>query len=794
MNNYLTFLLFLCLSCTVNAQEGLFKRISIPLQSMEDIKSIAQLGIAIDHAYVDGQKHLVHDFHITDIVKLEEAGVQFDVLVNDLQPFYAEQCTHDHSAVPMSLVQDCFSDGVSYVTPENFELGSMGGYYTLEEAMEEMDKMALAYPHLISPRVQVNDQTTHEGRYLYWMKISDNPDVDEDEPQVMFNSITHAREPMGLMQNIFFMWYVLENYETDPEIKNIVDNTEMYFLPIINPDGYNYNYIINPNGGGLWRKNRRVNDDGTYGVDLNRNFSFGWGVDDQGSSPDPVSQVYRGPSPASEPEIQILEDFCSMHEFQFALNYHCYGNLLIYPWGFSSEVTDEGDLFFLFSEALTAENNFLAGTAIETVGYLANGVADDWMYGDTMAKPPIYSMTPEVGPGAFGFWPPASSIIDLSKTTIRQNINLASLPLNFGVATTEYDELTADLENTISVSLKKYGLKDGIFELDLSVDSDQVTIINNQLNFDPATGEVQTGVFDYLFDADTELGTVVTFTMLIDNGSFEQEETFTVIYGDENLNPGDVIFTDEVTDGAYAEFGDWTSSPEAFYSAPVAMNDSPGASYESNSYNLLVTEPITIGDSVETATLNFYTRWEIENGYDYVQVQVADIDNNFIEGLCGIHTTEGVGGVQPLGEPVYQASSGDEWLFEEMDLSDYAGYTIRIRFLLESDGFVEGNGFLFDDLSLAVQQGDLTSSKSIALEQRRLLVSPNPTSDRLDLRLNGLAIGHFYLYDAAGTLLLDKKASGGSTSIDLSSLRAGLYLLKYTDRNGIDIFERIIKQ
>ena len=73
-------------------------------------------------------------------------------------------------------------------------------------------------------------------------------------------------------------------------------------------------------------------------------------------------------------------------------------------------------------------------------------------------------------------------------------------------------------------------------------------------------------------------------------------------------------------------------------------------------------------------------------------------------------------------------------------------------------------------------------------------VAPNPTSDRLNLRVNGLAIGHFYLYDAAGTLLLDKKASGGSTSIDLSSLRAGLYLLKYTDRNGIDIFERIIKQ
>ena len=116
-----------------------------------------------------------------------------------------------------------------------------------------------------------------------------------------------------------------------------------------------------------------------------------------------VSGLQR-PSPASEPEIQILEDFCTMHEFQFALNYHCYGNLLIYPWGFSSELTDDADLFFLFSEALTAENNFTAGTGLETVGYLANGVSDDWMYGDTLAKPSIYSMTPELV-GSFGFGP-----------------------------------------------------------------------------------------------------------------------------------------------------------------------------------------------------------------------------------------------------------------------------------------------------------------------------------------------------------------------------------------------------
>jgi len=105
------------------------------------------------------------------------------------------------------------------------------------------------------------------------------------------------------------MWYLLENYSSDPSIKNIVDNTEMYFIPVVNPDGYIYNQTTNPNGGGLWRKNRRNNGDNTYGVDLNRNYSYNWGYDNTGSSGNTNSDTYRGPSPFSEPESRIMRDF-----------------------------------------------------------------------------------------------------------------------------------------------------------------------------------------------------------------------------------------------------------------------------------------------------------------------------------------------------------------------------------------------------------------------------------------------------------------------------------------------------
>ena len=107
---------------------------------------------------------------------------------------------------------------------------------------------------------------TWEGRSLYWLKISNNPNVNQSKPQVLYTAIHHAREPESLVELVYYMWYLLENYNTNAEIKYLVDNLEMYFVPCVNPDGYIYNYTTNPNGGGLWRKNRRNNGDGTYGV------------------------------------------------------------------------------------------------------------------------------------------------------------------------------------------------------------------------------------------------------------------------------------------------------------------------------------------------------------------------------------------------------------------------------------------------------------------------------------------------------------------------------------------------
>jgi hypothetical protein len=131
------------------------------------------------------------------------------------------------------------------------------------------------------------------------------------------------------------MHHVLDNYGADPRITRLVNRTELWFVPVANPDGYDYTFTP---GNRLWRKNLRDNNgDGQIsavdGVDLNRNFAYRWGWDNEGSSPDPFSGTYRGPSPSSEPETKALDRLFRRVGFEFFINYHSAAELLLYGVG-----------------------------------------------------------------------------------------------------------------------------------------------------------------------------------------------------------------------------------------------------------------------------------------------------------------------------------------------------------------------------------------------------------------------------------------------------------------------------
>ncbi len=288
-----------------------------------------------------------------------------------------------------------------------FPIGTdMGGFPTLSEALAFMDSLHELYPDITTARSPIGYSI--EDRAIWMMKISDNPQDDEDEPEFFINALIHAREPIGLESSLRFMAHLCENYGTDPEITELVDNREFYFVPVINPDGYEYNRQTNPNGGGMWRKNRNA----TGYVDLNRNWGYMWGYDDDGSSPDPGDETYRGMAPFSEPETSSLRQFINSRNFNLIMNFHAYGDILLYPWGYHDGYTPDDGIFRALSDSTCAENGYGFGTPWELL-YNTNGDATDWQYGEQIEKPKIFGFVLEVGSGYDGFWPEPSRIPEL---------------------------------------------------------------------------------------------------------------------------------------------------------------------------------------------------------------------------------------------------------------------------------------------------------------------------------------------------------------------------------------------
>jgi len=168
---------------------------------------------------------------------------------------------------------------------------------------------------------------------------------DGRRPAVLYLGAQHAREWITPEMNRRLLHYVLDGYGTDPTLTKLVDTTELWFLPVANPDGYDFTFT---EANRLWRKNLRDNNgDGKItdgdGVDLNRNFAEKWGYDNEGSSDSPSSETYRGTGPESEPETQALDGLFHKVGFEFLVNYHSAAELLLYGIGWQVSTPSPDD-------------------------------------------------------------------------------------------------------------------------------------------------------------------------------------------------------------------------------------------------------------------------------------------------------------------------------------------------------------------------------------------------------------------------------------------------------------------
>jgi hypothetical protein len=321
---------FILITTTTYAQRMKYHRIMAEIAS-ENLENLFKNGLEVDHFGYENKKDFTAELSDDDLKLLKKNKVQFTYLIEDLETNLQK---FNKDIDEKASKNGSKNAKVAVATPANFALGTYGGYFTFAELQTILDQMRTLYPNLISAKSSIG--TSIEGRPIFMIKISDNPDVDEAEPEMFFNAVHHAREPMSMSQLIFFMWHILENYNTDKDIKTLVNSTELFIVPCVNPDGYVYNQGTNPAGGGMWRKNRRNNGNGTFGVDPNRNYAYKWGLDNTGSSPTSSSDTYRGTSAFSEPETQIIRNFCNTHSFSLSFDFHSYGNFCIHPYGYAA--------------------------------------------------------------------------------------------------------------------------------------------------------------------------------------------------------------------------------------------------------------------------------------------------------------------------------------------------------------------------------------------------------------------------------------------------------------------------
>ena len=763
---HLTFLLILTLFVNALFSQS-FSRVRVHATN-DQINQLQNLGVCLDHGKHKFNTWIETDVSIEEIKIIKSQGVKVEILIDDIVAQYQNQSTQRE----MRSSSNCSSSTSSSITPTHFKLGSMGGYPTYTEVMSELDSMFLLYPTIIKQKTGIGSIITHDGYTVDWMKISDNPLLDETEPEILITALHHAREPACVTQLLYFMWYLLENYGTNAEITYLIDNTEIYLIPLMNPDGYLYNELIAPTGGGLWRKNRRDNLDGTFGVDLNRNYSYFYGF--SGTSSTTSSDVYKGPFAFSEPETQAVRDFVFAHQFKIALNYHTYGNLLLFPYGYDYVDAVDKNYYEDITQLMVSQNAFVNESAVTL--YPAAGDSDDWMYGDTIAKPRVLAMTPEVGSNSFGFWPPSVEIESISASTLFQNITALNL-LHYYFNSTDANEEVYRVPGTsqyFKFNTQKLGLEpvgtSTVSIIPLSAELLSVGTPKSYTNISSYTTILDS--INFTLSASIAQGTQLKFILQTTNGSGVINDTITKYYG----TPLEIMNADFTSLSSFVNAGFLQSTVE-FVSPSSSLTDSPVGDYSAFQNLSITSSSLAIPATSVFAQVKFNAKWAIEKGYDYFQVSVSDDGGSSFTPLCGKYTSTGTADQDP-GQPLYDGVMSS-WILEEMNLNNYIGSTIMLKVIFISDAGVQMDGFYMDDLIVEIINPNGIEEIS-ALNS--IQVWPNPAVNELSIR-SVIGKNTFAIYDNTGRIVKTGTLNQGNNKLQVDDFASGNYILSIKNEN-----------
>lgn len=292
-------------------------------------------------------------------------------------------------------------------------MASFGACYrTYGEMVSFLQERQAQYPELFQLQDVGDSWETQQGladRDIYVGRLT-SPAGPQDKPKFLLVAEHHAREIITPKVALEFIDDLLRNYGQNPTITWLLDNREVWVIPMVNPDGHS-RAVQEEN----WRKNTRTTAScnigvppNSYGVDPNRNYSVAWD-NEVGASTNPCNLTYRGAAPFSEPETRAVRDLVLSHNFELFISLHSYGDFILYPWAHTWEPAPDAELLAALATRMAGQSGYRAMQATG-IGYRASGDTSDWVYGELG----IPSLTFEIGGMEDGFfWPPCDVTAEL---------------------------------------------------------------------------------------------------------------------------------------------------------------------------------------------------------------------------------------------------------------------------------------------------------------------------------------------------------------------------------------------
>ena len=713
--------------------------VKVRFPAQHSIQELIKDGLDIDHGL---EKHgSMYECIVSRraLSTLSKNNIPYEIVIQDMETFYESRLIKEYPAFLKQL------SGNQILTPKNFVTGSMGGYYTLEEIYQQMNRIREYAPDIVSFSDTIG-YTSENRPILAWHITSSKSDTNA----TLLTALHHAREPGGATTLLYFLWEFIEKVKSGNQEENyLINNRVLTVVPCVNPDGYAFNQSQKPNGGGLWRKNRK-NIGANIGVDLNRNYGplEYWDAPNGGSSTDPNSDVYRGPEPFSEPETKALKSLCEKHEYDCILNYHTYSNLLIYPFAALSSETPDSSAFRGFAADAARYNRYSAGRDLETVGYTTRGNSDDWAYDAHGA----FAFTPEVGAYNDGFWPSPSRILGHAKENLHMNYQAlwsaaGNVVLREAII---LDNSTTDMQGTFWIDIQNIGRKsiDDTVTIFTKALHNKVKVIDSIVQFSNiVSGEHRNSTLRYALEMNYRNGDSTTFIITIMQHGISRSDTVSFpLYSPEKIS---LFKKQSDTNNFFMNSWGVLYYPEF---NGYALADSPQGLYQAEKDSYVQTNHTYDLTQYKSAFLRMNTRWSIEPQADFAVVQISNDDGRTWEYLSSSRMVPGTGmkdGKQSADGFGFQGNFPD-WEHQVFDLKKYIGRKVLFRFGVLSDRGAEFDGFIIRDVEIFGYRDSMSNIQEQSQHQDLTLeLFPVPTSNVLYL---SLSYPHALLQSTNGTV------------------------------------------